>query len=66
MTADKNIMFLRGFLFYYNGDMSKAANVFKNFYGEISQTSRNNEEQKLPVISLITLAQINFVQKNYQ
>ena len=43
MTADKNIMFLRGFLFYYNGDMNKAANIFKNFYGEISQSSRNNE-----------------------
>ena len=43
MTTDKNIMFLRGFLFYYNGDMAKAANIFKNFYGEISQSSRNNE-----------------------
>ena len=65
MTADQNIMFFRGFIFYYNGEFVRALNVFKNSYGEISQSNRNNDEQKLPIISLLTLAQINFVQRNY-
>ena len=65
MTADRNIMFFRGFLFYYDGDMNKAINAFKSSYEEMSQNNRASDEQKLPTISLLTLAQINFAQKNY-
>ena len=40
MTADRNIMFFRGFLFYYDGDMNKAINAFKSSYQEMSQNNR--------------------------
>lgn len=66
MSVDKNIMFIRGFLFYYNGEMGKAINVFKNSYEEISHNARTMEDQRLPLLSILMLAQINFIQKNYQ
>lgn len=46
--------------------MGKAINVFKNSYEEISHNARTIEDQRLPLLSILMLAQINFVQKNYQ
>jgi tetratricopeptide (TPR) repeat protein len=66
MTADINIIFLRGFLFYYTGELSKAMNVFKKSFEELNhQASKENLQHKLSTVSLLTIAQINFVQKNY-
>lgn len=61
MSAENTVILLRGFMTYFNGDFSNAFNIFiKSF-----QEGSSEQEAALSTISLLGLAQINFVKKSY-
>lgn len=62
MTVDKSIILNRAFLHYYGGEVSKALNFVNKTYEE---THKTGEGRHLLTTTMLMMAQIHFVKKNY-
>ena len=62
MAVDTSILLNRALLHYYGGEITKGLNFVTRTYEEINKTG---EGQHLMVTTVLMLAQINFMRRQY-